>query len=77
MTWIAPVVQACPTAPICAQGWARAGRGLPSNIKSTVSHGRAATFQSTVDRPWHLGAVLLGYRGTWYLPHDLLYRYLL
>jgi hypothetical protein len=28
--WIAPVVWACPTAPICAQGWARAGRGLPS-----------------------------------------------
>lgn len=26
-TWIAPVVQACATAPICAQGWARAGRG--------------------------------------------------
>lgn len=25
--------------------------GLPSNIKSTVRHGRAATFQSTVDLP--------------------------
>lgn len=77
-TWAAPVLQACPAAPICTQGWAMAGRGSPPTSNPRQQQGRSTSLNCGPASDG-LGGRPLEHRGTPYLgtlPGDLLYLYL-